>query len=43
MTKGYRYVMEFDAKADASKTLVAKFGNNLEGYPAYFEMRMILI
>lgn len=34
LTKGYRYVMEFDAKADASKTLVAKFGN-IGGYPAY--------
>lgn len=34
LTKGYRYVMEFDAKADDAKTLSAKFGN-IGGYPAY--------
>ncbi len=34
LTKGYRYVLSFDAKADASKALTAKFGN-IGGYPAY--------
>ena len=34
LTKGYRYVMEFDARADEAKTLSAKFGN-IGGYPAY--------
>ena len=34
LTKGYRYVLTFDAKADASKSLAAKYGN-IGGYPAY--------
>jgi len=34
LTKGYRYVLTFDAKADGNKTLTAKYGNNA-GYPAY--------
>lgn len=34
LTKGYRYVLTFDGKADASRSISAKYGNNV-GYPAY--------
>ena len=34
LTKGYRYVMTFKAKADTAKTITSKFGN-IGGYPAY--------
>ncbi len=34
LTKGYRYVLTFNAKADVSKSLAAKYGN-IGGYPAY--------
>jgi beta-glucanase (GH16 family)/uncharacterized protein YjdB len=34
LTKGYRYVLTFDAKADAAKSIGAKYGN-IGGYPAY--------